>query len=420
MHRHNWRMYAGLLFATACLAQNAHAPRSITWKEAQDEFRANNPDLLAGKVTIAEAQADETTAYLRPNPSMTLGWDQLTPYRSNPYEPVAQSYLFVSMNYLHERQHKRELRLASAQKQTAIATSAQADLERSLLFNVRDAFVRVMQAKAVVGVAKENLDYYDKVLAINKDRFDAGAIARVDFQRLELQRVQYESDLATSQVNLRTAKIDLQALLRDRTPVDQFDVTEKFEFQESLTTLEELHALALDNRPDLREAVLALEKAKNDHQLAVANGSTDPTFGIDFAHQPKPLYSYMGFSVNFPLRIFDKNQGEKLHTQLDIGRNERVRDATEVGAMRDVDSAFATLQGTLVVLRPYRSKYLKQADDVRATMSFSYEHGAASLLDFLDAQSQYRSTQLSYLNLIGACLSAANQVNFAVGSEVIR
>jgi len=420
VHRHNWRMYAGLLFATACLAQNAHAPRSITWKEAQDEFRANNPDLLAGKVTIAEAQADETTAYLRPNPSMTLGWDQLTPYRSNPYEPVAQSYLFVSMNYLHERQHKRELRLASAQKQTAIATSAQADLERSLLFNVRDAFVRVMQAKAVVGVAKENLDYYDKVLAINKDRFDAGAIARVDFQRLELQRVQYESDLATSQVNLRTAKIDLQALLRDRTPVDQFDVTEKFEFQESLTTLEELHALALDNRPDLREAVLALEKAKNDHQLAVANGSTDPTFGIDFAHQPKPLYSYMGFSVNFPLRIFDKNQGEKLHTQLDIGRNERVRDATEVGAMRDVDSAFATLQGTLVVLRPYRSKYLKQADDVRATMSFSYEHGAASLLDFLDAQSQYRSTQLSYLNLIGACLSAANQVNFAVGSEVIR
>jgi cobalt-zinc-cadmium efflux system outer membrane protein len=420
VHRHNWRMYAGLLFASACLAQNAGAPRSISWSEAQNQFRANNLELLAGKVTIDEARSDEITAFLRPNPNMTLGWDQLTPFHSNPYQPVAESYVFWSFDYLHERQHKRELRLASAQKQTAITTQAQADLERNLLFNLRDAFVRVMQAKAVVGLAKENLDYYDKVLTINKDRFNAGAIAHVDFDRLELQRVQYESDLATAQVNVRTAKIDLQALLRDKTPVEQFDVTEKFDFQEPAATLEELRALARDNRPDLRQAALALEKAKTDHQLAVANGSTDPTFGIDFAHQPAPLYSYMGFSVNFPLRIFDRNQGEKLHTQLDINRNERLRDATDVAAIHDVDSAFATLQGTLAILRPYRTKYLKQADNVRATIAFSYEHGAASLLDFLDAQSQYRSTQLSYLNMIGACLSAANQVNFAVGSEVIR
>jgi cobalt-zinc-cadmium efflux system outer membrane protein len=413
-------MYVGLLYATACLAQTGLPPRSITWSEAQNQFRTNNLELLAGKVTIAEAQADEVTAFLRPNPDLTLGWDQLTPFHSNPYQPVAQSYLFWSLDYLHERQHKRELRLASAQKQTAITAQAQADLERNLMFNLRDAFVRVMQAKAVVGVAKENLEYYDKVLAINKDRFNAGAIARVDLDRLELQRVQYESDLATAQVNLRTAKIDLQALLHDRTPVDQFDVAEKFDFQEPLMTLEELRALARDNRPDLRQAALALEKAKTDHQLAVANGSADPTFGIDFAHQPAPLYTYMGFSVNIPLRIFDRNQGEKQHTQLDIGRNERLHDATEVAAIHDVDSAYATLQGTMILLRPYRTKYLKQADDVRSTIAFSYEHGAASLLDFLDAQSQYRSTELSYLNMIGACLSAANQVNFAVGSEVIR
>lgn len=420
MHRHNRRMYAGLLLATVCTAQSVIPSRAISWQEAQNQFRANNLELLAGKVTIAEARADEITAFVRPNPDLTFGWDQLTPFQGNPYRPLAQSYIYGSVDYLHEREHKRELRLASAQKQTAIATSAQADLERNLLFNLRDAFVRVMQAKAVVGLTKENLEYYDKLLTINKDRFDAGAIAHVDFQRLELQRAQYESDLATAQVNLRTAKIDLQALLHDRTPVDQFDAAEKFDFHEPLTTLDELHALARDNRPDLLQAKQTLEKAKADHQLALANGSSDPTFSVDFAHQPTPLNSYLGFSVNFPLRIFDRNQGEKLHTQLDIGRNERLRDAAEVSAMHDVDSAYATLQSTLTVLRPYRSKYLKQADEVRSTISFSYEHGAASLLDLLDAQSQYRATELSYLNLVGACFAAANQVNFAVGSEVIR
>ena len=128
----------------------------------------------------------------------------------------------------------------------------------------------------------------------------------------------------------------------------------------------------------------------------------------------------MGASISFPLRIFDRNQGDKLHTLLDIGRNEKLRDAAELTALHDVDSAYATLESTLELLRPYKAKYLKEAQDIRSTVSFAYLHGAASLLDFLDAQKEYRDTQLNYLNLVGAYFSAANQVNFAVGREVIQ
>jgi cobalt-zinc-cadmium efflux system outer membrane protein len=421
VYRHHGRISAGLLLtvSAACLAQNVTAPHALTWQETQARFRANNPSLLAGRVTIDEARADEITAFLRPNPNLTLSWDQFTPFNDNPYRPIAQSYIFWTLDYLHEREHKRELRLESAQKATAVAVSTQDDLERNLLFNLRDAFVRVLLAKAVVGVTKENLDYYDKVLAINSDRFKAGAIAHVDLQRLQLQRVQFVSDLATAQVNLRTAKIDLQALLRDHTPVAEFDVSEKFEYTEPVITLDELHAAALSARPDLKEAQQSVDKAKTDHQLAIANGSSDPTFSFDASHQPSPLNTYIGFSVNFPLRIFDKNQGEKLRTSLDIGRNEKLRDEAEVTVLHDVDSAWATLQSTLELLRPYRAEYLKEAADVRSTISFSYQHGSASLLDFLDAQKEYRDTELSYLNLVGASFSAANQVNFASGQQIL-
>ena len=420
MLRHKWRICAGLLLTFGCTAQNSTSPHPLTWQETQDQFRSNNPTLLAGKVNIDEARAEEITAYLRPNPDMTVGWDQLTPFNGNPYRPVAQSYLYWSFSYLHEREHKRELRLASARTATIIASSTQADLERNLLFNLRDAFIRVLQSKAIVGLSEENLKYYDKALSINQDRFNAGAIARVDFQRLEIQRLQYLSDLETAQVNLRTAKIDLQQLLRDRTPTDQFDIAEPFEFNDASMPLDELRAAALANRPDLKEAQQSLDKAKTDHRLAVANGATDPTFGFDISHQPTPLNTYIGFNVSIPLRIFDRNQGEKIRTQLDVGRNEKLRDATETAALHDVDAAFATMQSALSLLRPYKSKYLKEAEDIRATVSFSYQHGAASLLDFLDAQNEYRTTQLSYLNLVGSYLSAANQVNFAVGREVIR
>jgi outer membrane protein, heavy metal efflux system len=425
MRRRMWRLYIGLLFAAGCQAQTGTPRRALTWQETQEKFRANNPTLLAGQVSIDESRADEITASLRPNPDFTLATDgtQISP-SGGVWRPFAGTLFTPSLSYLHERQHKRELRLASAQETTEISISAQSDLQRNLMFNLRDAFVRVLQAKAVLGVAKENLEYYDKEITISRDRFKLGDISQVDFQRVELQRVQFESDFQTALVNLRTAKIDLLQLLRERTPVDEFDVAENFDFRDTIAPLEELRKVALDTRPDLKQAEQSLDKARTDHQLAIANGSTDPTFSGWWTHNGSfnnpAAFNTIGASVSIPVRIFGRNQGEKLHTSLDIGRNKKLRDAAEQTALHDVDSAYATLENTLQLLRPYKAKYLEESQAVRSTVSFAYQHGAASLLDFLDAQKEYRQTELTYLNLVGAYLSAANQVNFAVGREVIR
>jgi cobalt-zinc-cadmium efflux system outer membrane protein len=174
----------------------------------------------------------------------------------------------------------------------------------------------------------------------------------------------------------------------------------------------------LEARPDLKAAAQSVELAKTNHQLAIADGSTDPSFSMDFARNP-PIPVYFGVSVSIPLRIFDRNQGEKARTQVDIGRNERLRDATEAQVFGDVDSAYVTLAGALNLLRPCRDKYLKLAEDSRNKISFSYQNGGASLLDYLDAEKAYRDTRLAYLNLIGSYLTAAAQLNLAVGREVI-
>lgn len=425
MERRYGRLSLGLLLATGCMAQSATQPRTLTWQQTEQEFKLNNPQLLAGQVTIDESRADEITAYLRPNPDFTLSTDgtQIAKH-DGIWRPFSGTFVSPAVSYLHEREHKRELRLASAKGATAIAVSTQADLERNLTFNLRDAFVRVLLAKAVARVAKENLGYYDKEIDINRQRFEAGGIAKVDFQRVDLQRVQYESDLATAEVDLRTAKIDLIALLRERTPVDEFDVSEAFDFTEPTSKLEELRTIALNTRPDLKEAEQSLEKARTDHQLAIANGSTDPTFSAWYTHNGSfnnpGAYNTIGASVSIPLRFFDRNQGDKLHTLLDIGRNQKLRDEAEITALHDVDSAYATLESTVRLLVPYKKKYLGEAAAVRDTVSFAYQRGAASLLDFLDAQKAYRDTELNYVNLVGAYFSAANQVNFAVGREVIR
>ncbi|MDP8982332.1 MAG: TolC family protein [Acidobacteriota bacterium] len=402
-----------------CLAQSVFAQQAFTWQQIRDKFEASNPTLGAARVGIDESRAQEITAHLRPNPGFTATLDQIDPFTTNPYRPFANTFPLVSGSYLHERQHKRELRTESARKSTSIAVLQLADQERTLLFTLRNAFVQTLQQKALLSLAAENLAYYDRLLAVSDDRYKAGDIAKIDLTRLQLQRIQFQSDLQTAEVNLRTAKINLLTLLNDRTPLERFDVTGLFDFAEQITALEEFHRIALDTRPDLRAALAAVDKARTDHRLAIANGSTDPTFGVDVARNP-PIPAYFGVSVSIPLRLFDRNLGEKLRTQLEITRAERLREANEALVFSDVDSAYATLNSNLTLLRPYKARYLEQARDVRETISYSYQHGGASLLDFLQAQQDYRSVQLNYLNLIGAYLTAASQLNLAVGREAIQ
>jgi cobalt-zinc-cadmium efflux system outer membrane protein len=407
------------LLIAGVVCQPGLAQQVYTWEQLRAKFEAANPTVQAGELNIAESRASEVTAYLRPNPDFSLSLDQIDPFPSTPYRPFTYTEPIFSFDYLHEREHKRELRLESAKKGTGVAVAQQADLVRNLIFNLRNSFVQTLQAKSVLTLAQDNLAYYDKLLAVSRERLKAGDIAQVDMDRLDLARAQYETDIQTALVNLRTAKINLLMLLNDRTPVEQFDVTGPFEFKEQLAPLEEFRAAALDARPDLKAAVLSVDKAKTDHKLAVSNGSTDPTFSLDIGRDP-PIQAYIGVAVSIPLRIFDRNQGEKERTDIDIRRNERLQEAARAQVFSDVDSAFATLNSNLALLAPYKVRYLQQAVRVRDTISFAYQHGGASLLDFLSAQSDYRSIQLNYLNLIGSYLTAASQLNLAVGREVIQ
>jgi outer membrane protein, heavy metal efflux system len=416
------RLWVSSLFLIFCMPIRAQEP--WTWEKVRDRFERKNPTLLADELNIDESKAQQITAYLRPNPQFTLTVDgtQIAPH-NGVWQPFAGTFESPGLSYLHERRRKRELRLESAQKGTLMAEFSHADLDRTLLFTLRSAFVATLQAKAILQLAKDNLDYYDHLLNLSSERFKAGDIAQIDLDRLQLQRVQYESDVQTADVNLRTAKIQLLTLLNDRTPMEQFDVAGSYDFNDHLAARDEFRKIALDTRPDLKAAVEAVEKAQTDHKLAVSNGSVDPTLSAWYTHNSSNNNPFgidtLGLTIALPLRIFDRNQGEKQRTQLDITRNERLRDATEAGVLSDVDSGYATLNSTLILLRPYKARYLQQSVHVRDTVLFSYQHGGASLLDFLNAQAEFRNVQLTYVNLVGSYLTAAAQLNMAVGREVV-
>jgi cobalt-zinc-cadmium efflux system outer membrane protein len=409
---------------------SAQPSLALTWDQVKAKFEAANPALKADALGVDEMKAEEITAFLRPNPQVGLSSDglQIAPHTlpglGTHWLPLTGNQLVPSINYLHEREHKRELRLESAKEGTQIAGSQHEDLERNLLFDLRSQFVETLEAKAVLELAKADLTYYDNIIKISRDRFRTGDLAQIDLDRIELLRVQYESEIQTALVNLRTAKIQLLQLLDDRTPVEQFNVTGPFDFTDDLKPLEDFRQIALDERPDLRAALESIQQAQTNHKLAVANGSTDPTLSTWYSYNPAFNNSFgrytLGASVNIPLRIFDRNQGEKQRTEIEIGRNQQLTESTREQVFCDVDSAHAQVESNLALLRPYKAQYKAQALRVRDTVTYSYQHGGASLMDFLNAQSDYRAVQLAYLQLVGSYLTAAGQLNLAVGREVIQ
>ncbi len=413
------------LFFMACGA--AGAQQALTWAQVKARFEAANPALQADALGVDEMRAQEITANLRPNPQVgvTVDGTEIAP-NDGVWQPLPGTFVEPSINYMHERDHKRELRLKSAQQGTSIAASDHEDLERTLEFTLRGAFIDTLEAKDVLALARADLAYYDHIIAISHERLQAGDIAQIDFERIELLRVEYESELETAIVNLRTAKIQLLQLLNDRTPVEQFDVTGRFDFSESLQPLADCRQMALAARPDLQAALEAAEQAVTNHKLAIANGSTDPTLGMWYTwnsavNNPHPIdMQTVGFNVNIPLRIFDRNQGEKQRTLIDIDRDRDVTEAVRAQVFSDVDSAYAEVESNIALLKPYKDKYNAEALQVRDTITYSYEHGGASLMDFLNAQSDYRQVQLAYAQLTGDYLTAAAQLNLAVGREVMQ
>jgi cobalt-zinc-cadmium efflux system outer membrane protein len=389
------------------------------------KFEAANPTLKADVINVQEMKDEEITAYLRPNPQFTFSTDGTQIARhQGVWRPLAGTQYQPNVSYLHERARKRELRLQSAKESTQIAGLQHEDLERNLIFNLRSVFIQILQAKAVLRFAQDDLVYYDKIIEISRERFKVGGIGHIDLDRIELLRVQYESEIQTAIVNLRTSKIQLLQLLDDRTPLDKFDVDGPFDFSDNMEPLETYRLVALDNRPDLRAALESVQQSVTNHKLANANGSTDPTFGAWYTYNGSFNNSYsnqtLGLNVSIPLRIFDRNQGEKKRTFIDIDRNRQLTEAARAQVFSDVDSAYEQVASNVVLLKPYRDRYKDQATRVRDTVTYSYQRGSASLMDFLNAQSDYRVVQLAYMQLVGAYMTAASQLNLAVGREEIR
>jgi cobalt-zinc-cadmium efflux system outer membrane protein len=394
-------------------------PTSITLDEAIQMALQHNHNMLAMMTTIQQAEAEETTANLRPNPTLFADWEYLPLNRSG----QNAQYLHDStegdlgLSYLLERGKKRQHRLAAAKDITAQTRSLVADNERSLSFNTASLFVNAQLAESTLELADKDLKSFQKTVDLSQLRYDKGAISEDDYLKIKLQLLQFETDYQQAELAKVQTLSDLRQLLGYESVSADYDVAGPFDYQSLKGNLEDFQLKALQNRPDLRAAQQGVTAATSQYELQKAIGKQDVTVQGNYSHVNG--INAASFYGSIPLAIFNRNQGEIARTRFAITQAQEQEKATNGQALTDVRDAYEGLRVSDRIVQLYRSGYLEVAQKDRDIAEYAYQRGAVSLLDFLDAERNYRATQLAYRQALASYLLALEQLRQAVGTRAL-
>lgn len=396
----------------------AQSTTLITLDQAVDLALAQSPSIKAQRTLILQNQAQEITANLRPNPTLNAD-SQFIPFFS-PQDfsgtNLDQTQQFdLGIGYLFERGHKRQRRLQAARDQTAVTRAQVADAERTLAFNVGQQFVSVLLAESNLQFALEDLKSFQQTVDISETQYKAGYISEGDYLKIKLQLLQFQTDVSSARLAKAQALVALRGYLGYATVPDNFDVVGDLSYRPLKGRIEDLQAKALRERPDLRAAEQQITAAQSQIQLAKANAKVDVNGSYDFSHVAGE--SSASFFLSFDLPVFNRNQGEIARTGFALTQAQQQELAASDTVLSDVSTAYAAVRSNEEIVQLYVSEYLKEAKESRDISQYAYKRGAASLLDYLDAERSYRSVELSYRQALASYMTALEQLKQAVGTR---
>jgi outer membrane protein, heavy metal efflux system len=401
------------LAVTHPVETQTQGPVKITLDEAIQMALQHNHNILAARTTIRQSQAEEITANLRPDPTLLGDAEYLSPTHLNTDYLNNSSEFDLGISYLFERGKKRQHRLMAAKDITAQTRSLVADNERSLSFNVASLFVGAQLAESTLELADKDLKSFQQTVDLSELSYKVGAISEDDYLKIKLQLLQFETDFQQALLAKAQALSDLRQLLGYESVSEDYDVAGAFDYQPLKGNVEDMQLKALQNRPDLRAAQQGVSAAQSQYDLQKAIGKRDVTGQVNYTHTGGLNTASLFGSIQLP--IFDRNQGEILRASYAITQAQEQEKATNGQALTDVRDAYESLRTNDKVVTLFRSGYLDVAQKDRDISEYAYKRGAASLLDFLDAERSYRATQLAYRQALAAYLLALEQLREAVG-----
>ncbi len=380
-----------------------------------------NQALRAQRLNIDQARAGQITAALKPNPVYAMvneDFPIFSPKDMTFANLRDQQEFLQSMSFTYERGGKRAKRVLVAKDTTEVTSHAVSDAERQLRFQVAQAFIAMLLAKSNLDFANEDLKNFNEVVELNRQRMESGDISESDFLKISLQKLQFEQDVSAAQLALAQTRAVLRQMLGYESVPENFDAAGDLAHKKYPVQLDELQKRALVERPDLLAAHSGVTLANDTVALAYGNRARDLTWEVEYKRNG--MVNGVGFGASIEIPFHDRNQGEIARSKVAVRQAEEAESFTRVGALTDVLSAYSGFRNNDEILTLYEAGYLGQATKSREISDYAYRRGAASLLDLLDAERTYRATQLAYRQALAAYMVSVEQVNMAVGAQVMQ
>jgi cobalt-zinc-cadmium efflux system outer membrane protein len=392
----------------------------ITLDQAINLAYTHSHALKAAQSTIQQAQAEEITANLRPNPVLS-GDSQFLPIFGNPpgsgtSDTLQQLSQFdLGIGYLIERGGKRQHRLQAARDVTSQTRYQVLDTQRTLAFNVAQQFIAALLADSNLQFAQQDLNSFQQTVTISEERYKAGDISEADYLKIKLQLLQFQTDVSAAQVARVQALASLRQFMGYTAVPENYDVVGDLAYTPVQVNEDDLKTLALRQRPDLIAAQQGVTASKSAYALEKANGKRDVNVAFNYSHVSG--FSSGSWFANMELPIFNRNQGEIARTRYAMNQAQENAYAASDIVLTDVESAYAAVSTNQQVVQLYVNGYLKNAQDSRDISEYAYKKGGASLLDFLDSERSYRATELAYRQALASYMTAVEQLKEAVGTR---
>jgi len=409
-------------------------PDTVTLDDALKIFRQRGLDLLIADAQVAGAEGDVKIAGAVPNPNWSLFGSYSFTYNANAMNSQLESPWGVTAglgdsNALEDSlSGKRWLRLKVARAALAAARLSRADAQRALELGVKSAYISAVQARDNLDFALQVQTGGNQIFQLNQTRYNAGAISEADLAKVETMKLEADQAVDSAEQALRAAKVQLAFLLGVRGRVPDYKVDQdlpKFFVPAPLAsaTADSLLDEAIDHRPDLKALKLQRERALASIALAKRNRFPDLSLNLGYSQQAgttanaaQPPTASLGIIGTLPLFYFQ--QGEIKKAEADYRTQELQLAKTQAQLVADVEGAFNAFVSSRKLVERMERRLLDRSKRARDLVSLQYQKGAASLLEYLDAQRTFIANNVEYLQDLANYWTAVYQLEAAIGVDL--
>jgi cobalt-zinc-cadmium efflux system outer membrane protein len=416
-------------------------PQALTLGQAVAIFRTHGLDLLIAEAAAQAAEGDALTAGAIQNPNATGGLYHSF-FQGSLYETHNGWFVGIGdSNAIEDTlSGKRGLRRGVAEAALAAARLQRADAQRTIELQIKQQYFQAVAAAAALELAGEIAGSTAHTFDLNQIRYRSGAISEVDLSRTETVKLEAEQAVDTAGQALRQAKVQLAFLLGQRRGFTDFTIDAgqlRFATPAGLAGMsaQQLVDRAIAARPDLRAQ--ESQRTRAGRAVALAKRQRFPDLGINLQYQQEGSASgsvppngtapvagvtppTLQLALTGTLPLFYQQQGEIKKAEADGITQDAQAAKLRAQVVADVENAFAAYQTTGRLVGRMEGRLLERAGRARQLVELQYQKGAASLLEFLDAQRTYVATKLEYIQDLNAYWDAVFQIEAAIATELVQ